>query len=59
MTVEEMIEELSKMPRHLSVVMADLMPVVRVVLADYGNGCVIVTDEEEEEEDDEETFAVN
>lgn len=51
MTVEEMIEELSKMPRHLPVVMADLMPVVRVVLADYGNGCVIVTDEEEEEDE--------
>lgn len=57
MTVEEMIEELSKMPRHLPVVMADLVPVVRVVLADYGNGCVIVTDEEEE--DDEEAFAFN
>lgn len=50
MTVEEMIKALECMPRNLSVVMADLMPVVRVVLADYGNGCVIVTDEEEEDE---------
>ena len=58
MTVEEMIKALEAMPRHLPVVMADLLPVVRVVLADYGNGCVIVTDEEEEE-DDEETFAFN
>ena len=57
MTVEEMLNALEGMPRHLPVVMADLMPVVRVVLADYGNGCVIVTDEEEK--DDEETFAVN
>lgn len=55
MTVEELIKALEQMPRKSSikVVLADYMPVERVVLdTTYGNGVVIITDREDEDEDD-------
>ena len=52
MTVEQLIKALEQMPRKstTSVVMADYMPVERVVWdATYGDGVVIITDEEEDD----------
>lgn len=57
MTVEELIKALEQMPCQstASVVMADYIPVERVVWdSTYGSGVVIITDREEEEEEDEE-----
>lgn len=51
MTVEELIKALQQMPcKSASIVMADYMPVERVVWdSKYGNGVVIITDEEEDD----------
>ena len=52
MTVEELIKALEQIPcKSASIVMADYLPVVRVVWdSTYGNGVVIITDEEEEDD---------
>jgi hypothetical protein len=55
MTVEELIKALEQMPCQstASVVMADYMPVERVVWdSTYGGGVVIITDELEENDEE-------
>jgi hypothetical protein len=56
MTVEELIKALEQMPCQstTSVVMADYMPVERVVWdSTYGSGVVIITDELEDNDEEE------
>ena len=52
MTVEELIKALEQIPcKSASIVMADYLPVKRLVWdSTYGNGVVIITDEEEEDD---------
>ena len=47
MIVEELIATLNKLPKNLTVVMPDMIPITKAVKADYGNGVVVITDAEE------------
>ena len=53
MTVEELIKALEQMPCQstASVVMADYLPVERVVWDSYNGGCVVITDGDENGEE--------